>query len=473
MIGRHVTTLLLTAGAGFVLAVFYIASPLTLWALTAAPVVGWLVSRHLPQDQRRLLLALLGAAFTARLLLVGGQFLAGLPHHNDLGVGALSGDESYYLTRALRTRDLVLGLTATQYDYFVANDAYGRTSYLTLLTWLQVIFGPTPYSMRIVNALLFVTGASLLFRVARTSFGSVPAFLGLGILLFLPSLFVASVSLLKESLYFLVASTLTVSSIWAIRSARSGPWGQLAAAIVVAAASLWLLDDLRRGAVILAAAGLALAAVLRGVAVSRRRLLATATIAAITLTGALTQPAIQERVLPGISSLAKMHAGHVFTVGHSYKLMDEGFYKNPEAPMAWDLRLSGPQAARFLVRGLLSFAATPLPWQMRSLSELAFMPEHLLWYVLLAMLPLGVVVGWRHDPWATCVLVGLAVPAAVALALTTGNVGTLLRFRGLVTPYFVWLSALGLCAAAEWLLARRAARLNTRVAGMRFSGEPS
>ena len=101
MIGRHVTTLLLTAGAGFVLAVFYLASPLTLWALTAAPVVGWLVSRHLPQDQRRLLLALLGAAFTARLLLVGGQFLAGLPHHNDLGVGSLSGDESYYFTLSL------------------------------------------------------------------------------------------------------------------------------------------------------------------------------------------------------------------------------------------------------------------------------------------------------------------------------------------------------------------------------------
>ena len=47
---------------------------------------------------------------------------------------------------------------------------------------------------------------------------------------------------------------------------------------------------------------------------------------------------------------------------------------------------------------------------------------------------------------------------AAVLALTTGNVGTLLRLRGLVTPYLIWLSALGLCALLESWLRSRAPR---------------
>ena len=140
-----------------------------------------------------------------------------------------------------------------------------------------------------------------------------------------------------------------------------------------------------------------------------------------------------------------MHAGHVFTVGHVYKLMDEGFYMTPATPSAWDLELSDPQAFRFLVRAASSFVVTPWPWQMRSRSELAFLPEHVFWYLMIVALPFGVVAGWRINPLATALLLGLAIPTAAVVAVTNGNVGTLLRMRGLVTPYVVWISAMGLC----------------------------
>jgi hypothetical protein len=56
------------------------------------------------------------------------------------------------------------------------------------------------------------------------------------------------------------------------------------------------------------------------------------------------------------------------------------------------------------------------------------------------------VAGCRRDRLVTCILVGYVVPTAAALALTNGNVGTLLRLRGLVIPYLVWIGAVGLCA---------------------------
>ena len=101
--------------------------------------------------------------------------------------GMLSGDEAYGLSRALRARDVMTGAPVGPYDYFVASDEYGRNSYITLLTGIQILFGPTPYSMRLLNTLLFLVAGILLFRLSRSAFGSLPAFLGLTVFLFLPN----------------------------------------------------------------------------------------------------------------------------------------------------------------------------------------------------------------------------------------------------------------------------------------------
>jgi hypothetical protein len=50
-------------------------------------------------------------------------------------------------------------------------------------------------------------------------------------------------------------------------------------------------------------------------------------------------------------------------------------------------------------------------------------------------------------------LVGYVVPTAAALALTNGNVGTLLRLRGTVTPYLIWPAVVGFCATLQRLTA--------------------
>ena len=419
----HVTYLLASSGVGLLLAVAYAASPLSAWMLLATPLLIALLGRGLPAAERRALTIILAVAFTARVLLVAAMFVADIPQLNDLSIGGLAGDEAYYLSRAIRSRDILLGFSHGNFDYFVTNDEYGRTSYLSLLTWLQVVFGPTPYSMRLVNALLFVAGATLLYRVVRGAFGATAALLGLVALLFLPSLFVSSVSLLKEPLYFFVASALLCCVIQAIR--RPNLWQRIGL-VVLSGSAIWLLDDLRRGAVFLAIAVM------------------------------FAQPAIRARGIEAVESAARTHAGHVFTVGHAYKLLDEGFYVSPKSSSDWELGLTDAQAARFVVRAATSFLLTPLPWEVRSVSELVFLPEHMGWYALLAMLPFGLAAGWRRDPLTTSLLIGYALPTAAVLALTNGNVGTLLRLRGLVTPYLLWIGVLGMIAILEAVAAQAA-----------------
>ena len=448
--------LLLSVVGGLALALLFTASPLGVSVLACAPVIGLAFARRLDRADRRILLTILGTALIARLVAVLGLFAIGLTDGSTLSMGSLTGDQAYNLSRALRTRDILRGFGGlTHYDYFVATDEYGRTSYIEILTALQLFFGPAPFGARVLNAVMFLAGAGLLFRVMRPRYGMLPASLGLVVVLFLPSLFYASISVLKEPLYFLASSICIAAAITLGRVRHVGGWIAL---LLVAAASIWILDDLRRGAVVLSLGGLGCGLALYLAGKTRFPLTIVAAAVVVALAVIVTVPRVQERALDGITAAAKQHSGHVFTLGHAYKLMDEGFYMNPATPAGSTIHLSGPQATRFVVRAILAFVLTPLPWDARSLSERAYLPEHLLWYAIIALLPFGIAEGWRRDAWATAMILGFVLPTALTLAVTNGNVGTLLRLRGLVTPYLAWVSVLGLCAVADRASAQWRAR---------------
>jgi hypothetical protein len=435
--------------AGLALALLYTASPLL--TITLAIATAWLAvaGRGLDRQERRRLIAVIAAALAVRFALIGAMVIGGIPLLNDLSVGALSGDDGYYLGRAIRARDLLLGVTESRYDYFVVNDEYARTSYLHLLTAAQVLFGPTPYGMRALNALIFVAAAVVLYRTIRPSFGATASFTALVVL---PSLIVGSVRLVKEPVYFLVTVILFKAVLTVLRPTSATA---VAAGAAIAILCVLVLDSLRRGALELSVAAVAIGLLAPVLFAAPRRAIATVALVGIVLSAAYARPAVRARAIDAVTNAAKVHAGHVFTPGHAYKLLDEGFYYLPGAPASWPITLTDAQALRFLVRAGLSFIVTPLPWEMASLSELAFFPEYLVWLMMVAFAVPGVMAGWRRAPHVTALLVGFIVPTAAALAVTTGNVGTLLRLRGLVIPFLIWFSALCALTVANYLLAWR------------------
>jgi hypothetical protein len=458
---------LVGGAAGLVLGVVYTLAPLMVWALAAAAVLLRYAGRGLPASERRLLTATLAIAFAVRLLAIGALAVAGAVGHADPSLGAiLTGDEAYVLSRALRTRDILLGVAVTKYDYVVAFDDYGRNSYLGVLTWLQVLFGPTPYGMRMLNAAIFTAGTVLLFREARRAFGWQPAFVALLVMLFYPTLFVWSISLLKEPLYLFGTSLVLVS---AIHLVRRRAWMARAWPALGVAAGLAIIGDLRPGAIIVTTSGIGVGIVLREVTRTAARFAAAATLAIVAAGAVVAVPSLQRRLMAALEGTAKQHTGHVFTVGHAYKTLDEGFYMTPQPPGISNMTLTADEAARYVVRSAVSFVLVPVPWQIESTRELAYLPEQLLWYGIVLLAPFGVVAGWRRDPLVTSLLVGYILPTAAALALTNGNVGTMLRLRGVVIPYLAVLAGLGACHVLETLASRRhALDLGSRPTG--FAG---
>jgi hypothetical protein len=444
------------AVAGLVLGAVFTASPLTVLVVLAFPLLLRRAVKGLSSGEAEAVMFVLTAAFVARVAFIGMLFVLGIPLHNDLSVGALAGDEAYNIARSLRMRDVILSLATSKYDYMVVYDEYGRTSYLAFLTVLQVLFGPTPYGIKVLNAAFFVAGAALIYRLVRKSYGDLPALFGVAVLLFIPTLFYSSTSALKESAYFLISAACLVAAVHVVRGRSVA---HKAVAIIVLIGGMWLLRDLRRAGDMMALAGLAIGVVLWWTFRTQWRLVTASALLVAGSIAVVATPQLRNAAIAGLTEAAKVHSGHVFTVGHYYQLLDDGFYYTPAAPSSSPLTLTPDHAVRFVLRGIGTFVLTPLPWQVRSRSELAVLPEQLLWYAILAGLPLGCVAGWRRDPLVTALLTGYVIPTAAVIALTSGNVGTLVRLRGLVTPYLLWVSVLGYCVLLEWIVSTRARRV--------------
>jgi hypothetical protein len=126
------------------------------------------------------------------------------------------------------------------------------------------------------------------------------------------------------------------------------------------------------------------------------------------------------------------------------------FYR--EEPIAGSLTTA--DELRFVTGGLAAYLVLPLPWQMRSSSELAYLPEQVIWYGLALLLPAGIVASLRRDPFLASILLGHLAVSVALVALTSGNIGTLVRHRALAMPYVVWFSGLGLSVVLAWLVQR-------------------
>jgi hypothetical protein len=318
------------------------------------------------------------------------------------------------------------------------------------MAWTQLAFGPSPYATRLLNGTQFVAAGALLYRVTRLGFGPLAALVGLTTLLFLPTSVFWSVSLLKESSFFLLTAGAVAGGAWAVRATSAR---RRTGAAILCAASLWLVSDLRVGALAVTGGGLVLGLIVWWATASRARggMLAAATLVLAIAT--ISWAPLSARVLGGVTMAAQQHAGHVGTVGHAYKTLDDRFYPSFNTVIVRQ-PMTAPEALRFIARSAVAFIAVPLPWRASGPFELLYMPEQVAWYAMVALAAVGLGAAWHRDRLWTSLLVGYIVPMAALLAVSNGNVGTLVRLRELVVRFVVWIAAVGFVGLVQRLAAR-------------------
>ena len=422
----------LGAAAGVV----YTLSPLAVcFAVAMIGLLAWSSSGVDDRERRwiwRLLIAAvaLKAVFLCAMFLVNGLSASTVP--------SFFGDEAYYKKRALLLRSIALHVPVSPEDIIDAFDDYSATSYLYVLAYLQVLFGPSPFGIHLFNWAVSFAAAVLLYKAVRPTFGSAASLLALAVTLFLPSLFMWSTSALKEPLFMALTTAALIAGATLLRAGR---WSRRLVAGAVCIAATMAAETVRQHSVAGITAGL-LGATIGRFILPRPRFALVCVLATLTLsTAALTRPSLRDRLLEGIRAGAASHRGYVMTAGYTYKLLDEKYYgdRSVLSDLPWE------DAIPYAGRALVAYALVPLPWQIHSTDAMLYIPEQMIWYALLVMAPIGMLAGLRRDPMLAMMLAAYAGASALAVGLSSGNIGALIRHRGITITYLVWLSALGAC----------------------------
>jgi hypothetical protein len=422
--------------AGVALGAVYVLSPFSvLFVVLMAVLIRWAGS-GLPEGERRWLYAILITAVAARVLVILGLFL--ITNHHQVPFGHLFGDEEYFIRRSLWIRNLALGLPLHRADFIYAYDDYSRTSFLYVLAVLQMLVGPAPYGAHLFNILCYVAASVVLYRLIRPAFGPLPALLGLVLLLFLPTQFAWSISALKDPLFLLVMS---VGLSAAVTVGRPGHPLKRIGALLILVGSAYAAQSIREGGMAMAGAGAAGGLFLGLVARRPRVALALIVACLLAMPIVVTRGAFKDRVVVGVRQVAMVHWGHVNTPGYVYTIFDGGFYLRKASIPEMTFR----QGVEYMLGSFVAYVTVPLPWQMHSLAALSYLPEQLMWYLMVLLMPLGLIAAMRRDALVTSILASYMATAVVLVAITSGNIGTLVRHRGLALPYLLWFSVVGAC----------------------------
>jgi hypothetical protein len=420
---------------GGVLGVAYTLSPLSVWASAAFSFLVWKIGDGLPEVERRRVRTVLVVAVLIRVAAIGGIFVG--TDHARVPFASFFGDEEYFIRRATWLRNVALGIPIHSADLIYAFDDYSYTHYLYVIAFVEALVGFAPYGLKIISAAMYLGGAVILFRLARAAYGSGVALAGLLVVLFLPSLFAWSIAALKEPPYFLIGALACSVAVTTLRT-RSA-WRRTAGVLFLVA-SAGLLQSIRDGGLIIAVVGLGGGMLIGWLSLRPRAAVVFAVAVPIAVFAMLSRPAVQLRAVQEIRRAAKLHWGHVNTPGYSFKSLDADLY--PERSAIDDM--SGGATGRYLVRSAVEYLTVPRPWAIESRPALAFVPELMFWYCVLALFPVGLIAALRRDALVTSVLSAYAFALAALVALTGGNIGTLVRHRGLALPYLIWVSAVGM-----------------------------
>jgi hypothetical protein len=436
-------------GAAIAAAVVYGCSPAAVWTTLALAGLLWWAAKDLPPHERRWFLSLATVALALRYAATAVLPLVALRTGHSFAVWF--GDGYYNVQRSIWIRNVLVGVPIAPLDYFEAfQPNFGRTSYQSVLAFVHVLVGPSPYGVQLVGIGLYALGIVALTRLVRRSYGPWPAMLCAAALWFFPTLFAWSLSAMKEPAGFALSVMALAGTVGIIRGdARV----RLASAVVIVVA-VFGLQGFRTGAVAITFGGLALGLALRFITCRSWLLVAAILLLPIGL-WISGRTGVADRLERELKLFAKHHIGHVHTPGQSYRALDERFYYYDD-PLEITVLQPNPtqtmtraEMGRFLIRSAAAFFLEPVLWRPLAASVRWFVPIQVVWYAAVLMAVPGLVVAWRRDPLVTCLIVGSIAGCVAVVAPNSGNIATLIRHRDMMSPFLFVLAAVGATAVMQ------------------------
>lgn len=426
--------------------------PATIFYLTLVFVISYFLYKKTHNSERAFILSVFYSALFLRLALIilthilSGYYGWGPKSITFPGMegGAIIGDDIGIHARALALAEMIRGVQLPEKETAILLNFgdYGWSFQVYILGFLYYLFGAVPVLGKCMNTLFGVLTGILAYFISKEFFGMKTAKLACILTLFYPTLFLWSISNLKDTLLIFLI-TFTVFCYISFKKLRQIRY------LLLLLSSLFLLTFYRLDAAFILISITILFFVI-SIKWNYKRIGVAGIIGLFFLMNGNIYNYFPRRIKNEImvSNLISNQKGHAESGNSRYKIYPERFYEN-------DYKNVHPiniiEFTTSLAKGFLSLFFRPFPWEVHNIYMIFYYPVSIIHIILLFFFVFGSLISLRYHMQQINFLLLSSLIILISLSVIEGNVGTMIRHRDMVTPIYIIFSSFGIVQ----LLSRR------------------
>jgi len=368
--------------------------------------------------------------FTHMALATSGNFYINFPEYGY--ITSIFGDSGYYTFRSWWLSQLAQGIELPKEVFKEAFVHYGTSNFLRVLAVFHSLFGFSPISSTLINCYLGSLTALFTFDMTKIMFNPRVAKLSSALVMFFPSLFIWSLTNLKETFVIFIL-ILTLYSFIKFYSTRKKLY------IFLLFISIALLPGLRQGILILMLIILSFTTFIIWKNTKFKKMILVLGLCLLVL---INFGSVIHYLHKTMIHIANYHKGVVSTGGYVYHLLDSKYYIGENVR-----NITYTDFIKMIPKGIIHFSFEPFPWHIKSLSMFLAYSQMLLWYLMAPLSFIGVVIALRYCPRKCMIFIIYLIFTTLFLSLSGGNIGTDFRHRDVLTPIVLIFGSLGLLKA--------------------------
>lgn len=429
---------------------------LALFALLYAVFFGFVYEKTAGFRERKVLMAILGAGVVLRVAsaVAYGMACSAKGMTDMIGDARAITSFGVYIAEAMTGKALydfsVLKVLRGVFNGVIPPLGMGKDIQVSALVYLQgTVYGLLGYSvlfLKLLNTLFFSTTAFLCYYFLRRRSEVLSAMVAMTLVLFFPSMFVWSITGLKDP--FVIMATVVMLVLFSkLVSGRIDP-GRILPAVFLMVLISYLVDTTRERIVILYGVTLVLSVVIlwaRQARLAKKIIMASAV---IVLGAALLQiPKIGNFYRNTVSWVVQYQHGQSSVHGNTfYRIYPERFYIYDGFPEVMRSQPpTPPEWARAALKGAVYFAFAPLPPDLEK-GELLFLafPQSMATLLLFPFVVMGALYALKSDLKAFLPMAVFLVLYWGTAAMVSGNIGTAFRHRDVMMPVYLIFASIGI-----------------------------
>ena len=430
---------------GVFIGLFTAFSPGTLFVLVITALIIFIMRRSFAEEELSFILWLFIFGLAARIVFTALTHLfLQITHiglHNWFGykIVDLFGDSGYYSIKSLWFAEVVQNKLKNP-DFLIHKiifQTYASGYYLWLLGLFHYFFGFSPVAIKFLNCIVGALSAVFIYMLSKEIFGLKTAKVAAVLVMFFPSSFLWSTTNLKEPPFILAITIMLWAYVRFYKSRKLKYLIWLIFSLVLQAiirdqpVFLWSLIFLLITSFIIWRAKFIKKIII---------ILIPCIFFSIFLSKKVNFESIAHNT---IIKLAKRQVGYSAQREPHYKTLPDKYYFDSEKKVSVEY-VTYPEFTKSFFKGWVYFMLKPFPWEITTLMRLAAYSQAVLWYFLLFFSIVGMLYALRYSPRYATVLLAYLFFMTSLFALSSGNIGTALRHRDMVSAIYLIFSAVGL-----------------------------